>query len=232
MLWLLLASTLAVANDAPGPGDLTAALALESAGDPAGALQAVEALVRAEPLSPLLRLEAARLLLNLGGNLERAEVHLQVVSALAPENPRLHYLFGLLLEERGAPLRAARAYETALFYRASYEDALFRLASLWASQKDWLKAELYYRPLSRARPEWVQVRLQLAWVLEQQGRGEDAEQELLRLEREQPRNALVIRRLADFYERTGRSQLAAKLRARLKPAAPPRKMRPLGPSRR
>lgn len=232
MLWLLVAGTLAAATDVPAPGDLTTALAREASGDSAGALESVQAVVRAWPAEALPRVEAARLLLKLGGNLDLAEVHLDVAAAVAPENPRVHYLRGLLWEERGQPRRAAQAYEQALFYRPSYEDARFRLAGLWASLGDWLKAELHYRYLARSRPEWVQVRLQLIRAIEEQGRVKDAEKELLLLKGEQPGNALVIRRLVEFYERTGQPKVAARLRASLEPPAPPRKMRPLRPSRR
>ncbi|QRN93444.1 hypothetical protein JRI60_30155 [Archangium violaceum] len=232
MLWLLVAGTLAAAMDVPATGDLTTALSQEAAGDSAAALATVEAVVRAWPAEALPRLEAARLLLKLGGDLDLVETHLDVASAMAPENPRVHYLRGLLWEERGQPLRAARSYELAVFYRTSYEDARFRLAGLWASLGDWLKAELHYRYLARSRPEWVQVRLQLVRALEEQGRGPDAEKELLQLKSEQPTNTLVIRRLIELYERTGRPQLAAKLRASLEPPAPSKKMRPLRPSRR
>jgi predicted Zn-dependent protease len=232
MLWLLVAGTLAAAMDVPATGDLTTALSQEAAGDSAGALATVEAVMRAWPAEALPRLEAARLLLKLGGDLDRVETHLDVASALAPDNPRVHYLRGLLWEERGQPLRAAHAYELAVFYRTSYEDARFRLAGLWASLGDWLKAELHYRYLARSRPEWVQVRLQLVRTLEEQGRDADAEKELLQLRSEQPANALVIRRLADLYARTGRPRLAARLRADLDPPAPSKKMRPLRPSRR
>lgn len=232
MLWLVVAGTLAAAMDASAPGDLTAALAREASGDSAGALQSVQAVVRLWPAEALPRLEAARLLLNLGGDLDQAETHLDVAAAVAPDNPRVHYLRGLLWEERGQPLRAARSYELAVFYRSSYEDARFRLAGLWASLGDWLKAELHYRFLARSRPEWIQVRLQLVRALEEQGRVGDAEQELLRLKSEQPTNALVIRRLVDLYERTGRPKEAARLRTSLEPPAPPKRMRPLRPSRR
>ena len=70
---------------------------------------------------------------------------------------------------------------------------------------DWLKAELHYRFLSRARPEWVQVRLQLSrpWS---SGTGADAEQELVAAREDQPDNVLVLRRLAELYERTGRAK--------------------------
>ena len=246
MKWVFLATWLAGASDAAEPSTLTApsapvatptpstlpeALALEAAGDDAGALAALEALVRSRPTWELPRLEAARLLLKTGGALDQAEAHLNAVASLAPNNPRAWYLRGLLWEERGDRLQAIRAYEQAVQQRSSYEDARFRLGGLWASQGDWLKSELHYRYLARARPEWVQVRLQLAEVLEKQERVQDAEVELLAARSLQPASPLVLRRLADFYARTGRPQLAEKVRKSMEPQQK-RNLRALKPSRR
>jgi tetratricopeptide (TPR) repeat protein len=232
MVWLILAGALAGAMDVPANTALTQALAREEAGDTAGALAGMESVINSWPAWELPRLEAARLMLKLGGELDRAEAELDVASALAPENPRGHYLRGLLYEERGQPLLAAKAYETALLYRPSYEEARFRVAGLWMAQGDWLKAEYHYRFLSKARPEWVQVRLLLAQVLERQERPEDAERELLAARQFQPENAMVVRRLAELYERTGRQKLAQKLRKTLEEPAPKRRLRTLKPSRR
>lgn len=247
MHWVFLVVWLAGASDAAQPPNLTVAqsrpvapaptlslpeaLALEAGGDDTGALQAVEALVRAQPEWELPRLEAARLLLKLGGAPERAEAHLEVATRLAPTNPRGWFLRGLLWEERGNPVQAARAYETAVQHRSSYEEARFRLGGLWVSLGDLLKAELHYRYLARAKPEWVQVRLQLADVLEKQERPLDAETELLAARSFQPDSLLVLRRLADFYDRTERPQLAAKVRKSMEPTEK-RRMRALKPSKR
>jgi predicted Zn-dependent protease len=100
------------------------------------------------------------------------------------------------------------------------------------SQGDWLKAEYHYRLLAKVRPEWVQVRLLLAQVLERQDRTADAERELLSVRQIQPENPLIIRRLAELYERTGREKEARKLRQALEAPAPKRRMRTLKRSRR
>lgn len=246
MMWVLVAALLTGASDAPAPPVLTAqaapaaapspladALALETAGNDAGALAALERLALGQPRWELPRLEAARLLLKAGSasELDRAQAHLDAAQKEAPENPRVYFLRGMLLEERGTTFDAIRAYEKAVGLRPSYDDARFRLAGLWARAGDFLKAEWHYRPLSKSKPEWVQVRLQLASVLEQQGRVPDAEKELLAARDAQPTNPGVLRTLAAFYERTGRPQLAAKVRAQL--AAPEkRSMRALKPSKR
>jgi len=242
MRWVILLALLAGASDAAEPSVLTPpasrpavslpeALALEAEGDDAGALAALDALVRAQPAWELPRLEVARLLMKTGGALEQAEAHLAAALQQAPQNPRAWYLRGLLWEERGDRMQAVQAYEQAVKLRASYEDARFRLGTLWFDQGDWLKSELHFRYLARLKPEWVQVRLQLAEVLEKQERPLDAERELLAARDYQPSSPLVLRRLADFYERTGRPQLAERVRKALE-APPKRKMRELKPSRR
>lgn len=237
MVALLLACMLSAAPAqaaspvAPPPAPLEAALAREAGGDDAGALADLEALVRTRPAWELPRLEAARLLLKLGQAPQRAQRHLDVAGALAPANPRVHYLQGLLWEEQGHTWAALQALERALSYRPAYDDARLRAAGLYVARGDWLRAELNYGLLARAHPDWLQVRLQLAHVLEQQGRVADAERGLLQLRSEQPSHPLVLRRLAELYERTGRPQLAAPLRAQLQgPDARPK--RPLQPSRR
>ncbi|MCY1047303.1 hypothetical protein OV208_38755 [Corallococcus sp. bb12-1] len=248
MMWVLVAALLTGASDAPAPPVLTApaapaapatpspltdALSLETAGNDAGALAALEQLVLSQPRWELPRLEAARLLLKAGSapELDRAQAHLDAAWREAPENPRVHFLRGQLLEERSAPFDAIRAYEKAVGLRPSYDDARFRLAGLWAQVGDWLKAELHYRPLSKSKPAWVQVRLQLAAVLEKQGRVLDAEREFLAARDAQPTSPGVLRTLAAFYDRTARPQLAAKVRAQL--AAPEKRpMRVLKPSKR
>jgi tetratricopeptide (TPR) repeat protein len=244
MMWVLVAALFAGASDAPAspvltaqaspaPSPLADALALEAAGNDAGALAALERLILNQPRWELPRLEAARLLLKGGSDpeLARAGAHLDAAEREAPDNPRVYFLRGLLLEERGAPLEAIRAQEKAVALRPSYDDARFRLAGLWLQQGDWLKAEYHYRPLSKSRPAWVQVRMQLASVLEKQGRTLDAERELLAAREAQPDNPGVLRTLAAFYERTDRPQLAAKVRSQLT-APPKRVLRPLKPSKR
>ena len=236
MLWLLVASTLVAAMDGAAPGDLTAALALEQSGDDPGALRVLQRLIEASPGSVLPRLEAARLRLKNGVELERVERDLDAAALGAPQHPQLAYLRGQLWEERGKPFRAIQFYEQAVTFEPAYAEARFRLATLCAAQRDWLKAEHHFRLLSQARPEWVEVRLQLARAIEAQGRAPDSEKELLRLLGEQPGHPLALRQLAGLYERTGRTREATRIRAVLqqpsKSTPKKKKMRPLRPSRR
>ncbi len=207
------------------------ALSLEQAGDDAGAVALLDRLIAERPELELPRLEAARLRLKRAEDLDLAQLHLEAVRSRTPENPRGQYLWGLLMEERQQPAEAARAYELAVYYRPDYADARQRLGALYLAREDWLRAEVQFRALSRAFPEQPQPRFQLASALERQGRLEDTERVLRQLLDEQPESPVVVRRLADFYDRTERPLLAAKVRKALEPA-PKKKMRPLKRSRR
>jgi tetratricopeptide (TPR) repeat protein len=222
-LVLLLGST-----DARSP--LADALELERAGRDGAAIASLERLIQSKPTWELPRLEAARLRLKVGDGLEHAQKHLEVARKVAPGNPRAHYLWGLLMIERGRATDAADAFELAVRYRQDYHDARFRLAGLYFSEGKWAKAEQHYRALAEAQPEAVSPRAQLAAAIERQGRLDEAEAELRQLLADQPRSAVAVRRLADFYERTGRSELAAQVLKGAEPAR--RRMRELGKSKR
>jgi tetratricopeptide (TPR) repeat protein len=221
-LWLVLEA-------ADPAGALREALALEAA-DPSRALLAIDALVRAQPEWVLPRIEAARLRLKAGEDLDRAEADLEAARSFAPENPRAQFLFGLLMEERGRRPQACQALELAVLYRRDYDEARFRLAGLYFAQGDFLKAELHYRAISKGHPNETVARLQLAAALEKQLRLADAEAELKKLVGAQAPSPLVARRLADFYDRTGRPKLAAQARRLAQAPAPKAKMRELKPS--
>jgi tetratricopeptide (TPR) repeat protein len=222
MLSALLAVTAALAGADP----FAAANSLEQAGDVPRALESVENLVRQNPASDLARIEAARLRLKLGRELDWAEAHLEAALAIAPENPRAHFFWALLMHERGRPQEAIRSLELALVYRPDYPDARLRLAGDYFSAGDFARAELEYRAVARLRPDWTQARLQLAAALEKGGKLGEAEKELVQLMGEQPESALFRRKLGEFYQRCSRPELAAKL------LGPRKKMRELNRSAR
>lgn len=220
--------TLLLASD--GASNLQQALELERRGDDAAALSALERLARDRPGWVLPRLEAGRLRLKTGLELERAQLHLDVARSLAPESPRAHYLWGLLAQEQGRLAEAAGSLEIALHYREDFQEARFRLAGLYCALGDWPQAEAQYRLFSRAQPTSAAARLQLALAIERQGRVEDAERELRQLQEDLP-SPLVAAQLAGFYQRTHREELAEKVRRSIR-SAEGRKMRKLQPSRR
>lgn len=210
-----------------GATGLDDALALERAGQPMRALQSVEQLLRREPTWALARLEAGRLRLQLGEDLDRAEAHLEAARVLVPENARVHYLWALLMDERGRRGEAIRSLETALLYRPDYADARLRLAGDYFADGKWDLAARHYRAVCELGFEPTLARVQLASALEKMGKLPEAEQELQRLISDHPDSAFYRRKLGEFYARTDRPELASKLLDQ-----PKRKMRALFPSRR
>ncbi len=216
--WVLV--TVSLCAGAGADGNLTEALA------------AADARVREQPGWELPRLDAARLRLQLGQDLQRAEADLLTAQSLAPENPRAHFLMGLLREEQGRDDRALDSYRKALVYRPSYDEARLRLAGLLYARRDLEGAEREYRILSENQPDALQPRLQLASVLEQQGRFDEAEQLLRALWEGEKRSTAAARRLLALYEQTGQAEKAKRLRSVLDGPAPKKQHRPLKPSRR
>jgi len=223
-MWFALAS---IVLGSLGVRGLDDALALERSGDAAQALDSVEQLVRRDPTWAMARIEAGRLRLQLGKDLDRAEADLEAARFLVPENPRAHYLWGLLMEERGRRREAIRSFETAILYRPDYVEARFRLAGDYFSEGNWERAVLQYRALCELQSDSTLARIQLASALEKMGKLPEAEEELRRLVSQHPDSALCRRKLGEFYARTNRPQLASKLLDE-----PKRKMRELNKSAR
>lgn len=227
----ILASLTAVVLLSANPSaSLSSALAQEKAGNDLAAVASLERLIREAPTFELPRLEVARLRLKLGQGLDLAQGHLDVARALVPENPRAHYLWGVLQAEFGRVDEACRALETAVMLRSDYDEARFRLAGLYAGRSTWEKAVEHYRAYTQRHPEAVGARCELAGALERLGRTSEAEAELKAVWSAQPRSQLVATRLAEFYERSARPELARKIR--LASARPERALRELKPSRR
>jgi tetratricopeptide (TPR) repeat protein len=194
-----------------------AALALEDKGDDAQAVVLLDRYVATDPQAALARIEAARIRMKSGKDLERVQADLVAARNLAPDNPRADYLFGELMQERGNLAEATRSFERAVAIRIDYPEAHERLAAIYFDQGEWGKAEASYRAVASRRPERTPDRLQLALVLEKEGRLGDSETELKRLRSEQPGSVLVARRLAEFYDRTNQPKLAAKVRKAMDP---------------
>jgi predicted Zn-dependent protease len=224
---LVLALTLTAPSQ---PRDVADALFLEESGDDESALGALDAMCKQFPSWALPRLEAARIRLKVAKDLDHAELDLEAGKALAPENPRAHYLWALLAQERGRPQEAIRSLETALTLKTDYTDARSRLAALYLGENRLPEAEMQYRTLVSLQPDSVPTRLQWATVLERQGQLDVAERELRKLSEDHPDSPQVRQRLATFYERTGRPELAEKTREGTEKKR--RNLRPLPKSKR
>lgn len=215
---------------APHQARLTEALELEKQGSDGQALEKLEALVATDPTWDLARLEAARVRLKVGSELERASWHADIARSLAPENPRAHYLWALAQDENGNQAEATRSLEVALALRADFPDARFRLAGLLSAQRRWPEAVTIWRTYVDSMPAATGARLQLAQALEQSGDLKAAEAELRALLKIDALRPVATRRLADLLDKTGHRDEASRLRRSLE--QPARSLRPLKPSAR
>lgn len=222
MTWVVLASDRAAG--------LQEALRLEQQGDDAGAIARLDALVHEAPAWELPRLEAGRLRLKEGRSVDRAEFDLDVARSLAPENPRAHYLWALLCDERGRRREARASLEIALALRHDYGDARFRLATSLYADGAFAEAADAYGAYVAKHPEATAAQLQLAAAHERAGHPREAESALRALLKAPTTRAAGGQRLADLLERLGRKEEAAELRVSLAP--PRRALRALQPSHR
>ncbi len=219
-----------VAIVASDGGELARLLQLEAEGRDEQALGLADELVRLQPTWELPRLEATRLRLKLGRELDRAEQHADTARSLAPENPRAHFLLALTLLERGAASQAEAALGVSLALRDDYQDARLRLAGLLFQQGRFADAATQYRRHVEGHPQDFGGKLQWASALERAGDLKGAERVLRELGGSVTTQRLVWRRLAEVLERQGRHDEAARLRAKADP--PKTGLRPLQPSAR
>ena len=226
---MLLAALLefALAAGSPAGSGVEEVLSLEQAGQDEAALAMADSLCQRTPPSALAHLEAARLGLKVGAPTASVEKHLQAARVLAPDNPRLRYLAAQVKEGQGDDAGARELYQEAVSLRANYTEARTRLVAIGIRSKDWGLAEAQLKVLLASGEHPVGRRLQLARVLEDEGKPAEAEAVLVKLHHEDRTNATVTSALADFYVRHGRPKDAQKVRR----AEPEKKLRPLQPSR-
>jgi tetratricopeptide (TPR) repeat protein len=219
----------AVPADAPpaAHSELKAALAEP---DDSKALVQLESLRARYPSWALPRLEAAEVMLRRDDPPDRIEAYLEGARCYAPENPRVHYLWGLLQVERGDLPAAERAYMIALQFRDDYDEARLRLASVEMSLSKFDAAVEAYQQVAARQPDATAVKLGLASALEKAGKKQDAEKVLKAL-LPGPAKAVAARKLSEMYRQQGRAKEADAVMKGLD-VVQVRKLRPLKPSRK
>jgi tetratricopeptide (TPR) repeat protein len=89
--------------------------------------------------------------------LEEAARFLDTAARLAPENPRIHYNYGLALQKLDRPDEAEKELQTAYELSPAATDYLHALAILYAQEKKWDRAKACAKQLLRmepANPQW------------------------------------------------------------------------------
>ncbi len=84
--------------------------------------------------------------------LEEASRFLAEAAKLAPQNPRIHYNYGLALQKLGRADEAEKALRAAHQLSPTSTDFLNALAILYTQQKDWERARAYAEQLIQLEP--------------------------------------------------------------------------------
>ncbi len=213
---------------------LRAGVAAREAGDWGTALQDFQAAVKASPGWGLANLELAFAILRTGGSLDAVAHHLDLARKADPDNPRVHYLAGLLAEARHQPQAAAAAYQQAVARRPSLVAAQLRLGAVLLDLGRPAEAIPHLEAAAHVGGRALAARANLADAYEKVGDLEKAEVELKTLVALFPHNAYQLTRLARFYQRHGRTREARRVlrRADAVSGRQKRHLRPLPKSRR
>lgn len=183
-----------------------------------------------EPFVVDRRISTAERRIKEGEELDSALLDMEVALALVPENPRVHVLYALLMEQRGNSAEARRAYETGLELDPKQDEARFRLAGLLFSAGEFAQSATEYEKYLATHPDAVGAQLQRAAALEKAGNASQAEKALLVLFRNRQTRLASGKRLVEMYTRQGRDRDAAQIRAQIDP--PKRSLRELKRSNR
>jgi tetratricopeptide (TPR) repeat protein len=211
--------------------DFHKARELAAAGELQAAASLLERSLEAFPGWGLPHLELADILMRTDADPARQGRALAEARRLEPQNPRAWALSAVWFERRGEPEAAIDACRRALALRDDMVDTRVRLALLLVAAERHLEAVPELQRVLEARPEERGVRANLADALEKVGDPEGAERELKQLLRLSKGNLLFARRLARFYERTGRPDEAARVLREAGEERPERRMRPLPDSK-
>lgn len=232
LLLLVLAST-AHASVQEARTHFTQGKELLEAGDQAGAREAFLRAVEEAPTWHLPWLELGELAIERREGV--AEVRTALLEVAVPGgNPRYHRILGDLAELDGDDAAAVDAWEASLARHGSQDDVRLRRAAALERLGRAEEAVEAYAILVARNPADLVVRARHAHALEAAGEYEAAREALETLVRFQPGQEIPLRRLARFLERRGEVEAARRAHAeadRLGQRGPPRKMRPLPPSR-
>lgn len=160
------------------------------------------------------------------GQTENAIVAYENAARLLPEDPEIYFLLGTLYRQVGRHVEARNAYEQGLRLQPDTIDILRELVFLYAEEGNTERIQALYEFLKGIfRPESFGYRLVMGdvayaagdtaaamesyeWLANRYPRGTSLEDPTLRH---------VVTRLAELYERSGKTDLAEQLRLALEP---------------
>ncbi len=126
-------------------------------------------------LTPKLQKELSRAVEALhGNNLDAAQKHLDAAYRLAPSNPEVNYMRGLLADRQGNVASAQASWEKAISLDAKHKLALLGLAAILARRADFAGAKGYLERVLQSDPNSWHAHQLLSVVCVRQGGYQEA----------------------------------------------------------
>jgi Flp pilus assembly protein TadD len=155
------------------------AIAYEELERPADARKTLERVAIADPKNPAHLLELARLA-DASKDYEGALGYLAHARDLRPNDPQIHYLFGLIAAKMDLPLEARRSLESALALNPENPAYNYAMGSVILTTRDAATACKYFQKFVQARPADSRGHYALGIAYFASGDYENAERELRR----------------------------------------------------
>lgn len=210
--------------------------ALLAEGEENAARSAFLRAAEAAPTWLLPQLELGELAVRRREGVAEARAALAALADGGVTNPRYHRVLGDLAELEGDDAAAVTAWRASLERLPEQVEVRLRMAAALERRGRHAEAAEAYAVALARNPSDLVVRARYASALEASGAWEEAREQLGILVRLQPGKEIPLRRLARFHERRGELDEARRLHQEADRAGrrgePPRKMRPLPPSRR
>ncbi|MFH1918803.1 MAG: tetratricopeptide repeat protein, partial [Planctomycetota bacterium] len=157
------------------PARINLAMLYDRRGKKDEAEEQFRAVVRLEPELAEAHYSLGLLLAENPKRLEEASGLLAQAAFLSPENPRIHYNFGLALQTLGRPQEAEKELKTALGLSPKTTDFLNALAILYIQEKKWSRGAQCARELMRLEPANSQWGSLLGHIEQESKRAEEVE---------------------------------------------------------
>ncbi len=132
------------------------------------AMEAFEGALETDKKNPCMLLSLANACVRAGKTAECGEL-LGKNENLLKDNPRFHYLLGIVAEFHGNREEAMKRYDTALALETEHAETLFRQAFLHALYGNEDAAVQLYEKLRKQRPPHVNTLLNLSVIYEDRG---------------------------------------------------------------
>jgi len=134
------------------------------------------------------------------GQFEKGYATLDAASTVHPDNTKILFEYGLLLEQEGRRVEAIAQMEKILTIDANHSDALNYIGYTWADLGINLeKALIYTRKATRLKPGNGYIQDSLGWVYFRLGRLQEAMTEITGALRLEPEDPHIHEHLGDIY---------------------------------